>query len=657
MNGPFYDSPAGKLASAGGAHIARAKLQEAVTAGVSSYASAKLYGWTSGAMGEKSLPIRIYPHSGTTFSEGVESGAVVWVIRRPDAKASDGTWGRWEILSGPAGGGEMPTIPFRNDSGETAPAYAVMQIIDVETDSRTATVDTSSDIWTLSSTSTWSNGQRLRYTTTGSAPTTSPAGELTDGATVWARMLTTSTLKLYPSEADAIADTNAINYTTAGSGTHTLSDVDASEFLTIKKPKLVSDRFEPKEYSRLYVVNEGEDVADGETGKCRMFSCSYGFPVRVLVDTADFASGEPPATGDVLGPVHDSWKLGKRRCGFVVLGNYDKEAETVTVIHERERLSGHDFSQFTAANHSNGEDLGGRDIEPYEAGFVEFGGATAFGMYPPPHLYTSQFANITGIASADGIASDSTGQISLCYDRPAWALYDEDQGTPRVGDIYGVFPGQDDGKLRRGLPGFCCLNYDTSKKIMLVIADHRCTVFDAKAKANWVDVSTQSPTVQAHPYDAYAGKSYDGSEAGWPDITLTISLPRNGSGRDPNIRTGNRLQYSVVASYGMDESTDIYRYLCVSPYLDDKIGTVKMFTGDISDVPQGWREHTGMRDRFPVGVLASTGIATSVGNTGGTKTHVHTGAAGIGSAGTSNSMNQASHVPPFYGVYFIERFQ
>lgn len=660
MDRAFYDNKAGELAQNGGPSIMRAKTQAAISGGATSSVKARLYSWTaSNALGERSYEVDVYPHSGTNFADSIPSGSVVWVIRRHDAKQSNGKYGRWELLAGPPGGsGGMSTIPFRNDSGETAPAYAVMQVIDVATKSMTGSVNTSTDVWTLTHPVNWSTGQELQYTTTVTAPVTDPADLMNAGAVVWARMLSDTTMKLYTSKANALADTSPINFTTAGAGTHTFMDAVTGGCLLIKKPEVITDRFDDTLYHRLYVSNEGSNVSDGGTGRCRMLSCSYGHPVEVLVETSEYTGDEKPTTGQVLGPAQESWKLRKFRCGFTVLGGYNHEAGTVMVIQERERLYGHDYSQFLAANRTEEDDgVGGRDLLPYEVGVSDFGYTNAWGLNPAGYYLAPSTCSIFGVASADGIPGTKAGQMSLCYDRPAWALYDTDQGNPRIGDIYGIFPHQEDGKLRRGLPGFICLSFDVDNGLMFVIADHRYTVFEAKASGNWQDPSSDHCYVEAHPYDSWENRAYDGSVAGWPEITIKINLPRNGSGRDPNIKSGNRLQYSFVGSFGQDIAPQLYRYICVSPYLDDKIGTVKMYTGSLASIPQGWREHTGMRDRFPVGVLATTGIATSVGNTGGTKTHVHTGAAGLGSAGTSNSMNQASHIPPFYGVYFIERFE
>jgi len=97
--------------------------------------------------------------------------------------------------------------------------------------SRTATVDTGTEVWTTATNHGWATGQRVRFTTSGTAPTTSPAGGLLNGGFAYVGVVAADEAKLYPTSADAIADTNAINFTTAGSGTHTLASGSWWEFV------------------------------------------------------------------------------------------------------------------------------------------------------------------------------------------------------------------------------------------------------------------------------------------------------------------------------------------------------------------------------------------------------------------------------------------
>lgn len=90
------------------------------------------------------------------------------------------------------------------------------------------------------------------------------------------------------------------------------------------------------------------------------------------------------------------------------------------------------------------------------------------------------------------------------------------------------------------------------------------------AQANWVNASTPYVSVK------YA--------AGGPESTtvtgdaFNVLLPRTHEG-DPNVETGNLIAYLE------DDDGDL---IAVSPYMDDKIFTVKMWIGTPAAVPQGW---------------------------------------------------------------------
>jgi predicted secreted protein len=94
---------------------------------------------------------------------------------------------------------------------------------DYGTSSRTATVVSGTDVWTTGSAHGWQTGQRIKATSAGTFPTTSPATALISGGFAYVGRTGASTLKLYPTSADAIAGTSAIDFTSTGSGTHTLA--------------------------------------------------------------------------------------------------------------------------------------------------------------------------------------------------------------------------------------------------------------------------------------------------------------------------------------------------------------------------------------------------------------------------------------------------
>jgi len=85
--------------------------------------------------------------------------------------------------------------------------------------------------------------------------------------------------------------------------------------------------------------------------------------------------------------------------------------------------------------------------------------------------------------------------------------------------------------------------------------------------------------------------------------------------QDPNVRIGD------VIAYMMDANGD---RVCVSDYMDDPIGTVKIWT-DIANVPAGWQVCDGtngtpdMRGRFVVGQKDGDDDFVMPGGTGGGK--------------------------------------
>lgn len=80
------------------------------------------------------------------------------------------------------------------------------------------TVNTGTDVVTTSAAHGMLTAHPFRVETTGSLP-----GGLTAGTTYYAGTITTNTFKVYPTSGDASAETNAVNITTAGTGTHSIN--------------------------------------------------------------------------------------------------------------------------------------------------------------------------------------------------------------------------------------------------------------------------------------------------------------------------------------------------------------------------------------------------------------------------------------------------
>lgn len=95
----------------------------------------------------------------------------------------------------------------------------------------------SSGTWTTS-THSWNTAQPVVFSTTGTLPTMSPV--LVPGRIYWARRASATTFKIYPTSADALADTNQITGGTGGSGTHTVKGGSILSFTGMFKSAKVS---------------------------------------------------------------------------------------------------------------------------------------------------------------------------------------------------------------------------------------------------------------------------------------------------------------------------------------------------------------------------------------------------------------------------------
>jgi len=136
--------------------------------------------------------------------------------------------------------------------------------------------------------------------------------------------------------------------------------------------------------------------------------------------------------------------------------------------------------------------------------------------------------------------------------------------------------------------------------------------FYFKASENW-RIETFADTVLCNPAEDVDGINVD------TGVTKTIYLPQVAE-MDPNVVTGD----VIAARLGQDG-----KFVCVSDYLDDKIGTVKMWSGSVAAIPPGWEVMDGsansavahgsgisLIDRFVRGSL-------SAGEQGGNKEHWH----------------------------------
>lgn len=218
------------------------------------------------------------------------------------------------------------------------------------------------------------------------------------------------------------------------------------------------------------------------------------------------------------------------------------------------------------------------------------------------------------------------------------ALRDE---LGRVGNIQGG-----KGLLVRNTPdGIMLIPTDTQNEYLL--PDDTAVLKWCKAKYDWE--STEAPEV---PYvDTNPCMNKDGEEV---DETRTVRVYLSPQGHgDPNVRTGEVLGYRV------DTNGDA---ICVTSYMDDRIGTVVMWTKGLyepADIPGGWYICDGengtvnLRERFVVGWKADSDDHGQLGALGGSATmtdsdhtvpaHSHTGTSGNESSHTHDVQSSGAH--------------
>ncbi len=152
----------------------------------------------------------------------------------------------------------------------------------------------------------------------------------------------------------------------------------------------------------------------------------------------------------------------------------------------------------------------------------------------------------------------------------------------------------------------------------LYIAEQDYETFYGEAYENWTDASPPNPPfVRVRPIDDLAGSNRVDT------FSQTVFLPRHAE-RDPNVVSGDRIAFRL----GMDGT-----WVCVSDYLDDKIGTVKFWSLASGAVPPGWAVMNGTDNVPGSGLNLVSGApggggfflrgSTTAGQSGGTHEHTH----------------------------------
>jgi hypothetical protein len=182
---------------------------------------------------------------------------------------------------------------------------------------------------------------------------------------------------------------------------------------------------------------------------------------------------------------------------------------------------------------------------------------------------------------------------------PQERIYDSPQHGPALAPRYAV-----------------TIRSPDSSRLEVISLPSTATPLWAYATADWVNGPLNTSKVVC---EAATGK--DGGSAGGG--TFDVFLPRPCGSQDPNVRQGAIIAY-LVAEDG--------NRIAVHGYLDDCIGTVKVWSGSVASIKPGWHLCDGgagtldLREKFVLGAFGDAGgtadfdydgNSTNVGDTGG----------------------------------------
>lgn len=127
------------------------------------------------------------------------------------------------------------------------------------------TVNFSADILTTATAHGLVTGTRIRLTTTTAQPGVSPSGTLSGSVDYFVEVLTTTTLKLYTTLANAIASTNAINFTDGGSGTLQINEqaLNSEDAIAV----MINHELGHADYFRKDLASMGSAFASGSEAR------------------------------------------------------------------------------------------------------------------------------------------------------------------------------------------------------------------------------------------------------------------------------------------------------------------------------------------------------------------------------------------------------
>jgi hypothetical protein len=348
-------------------------------------------------------------------------------------------------------------------------------------------------------------------------------------------------------------------------------------------------------------------------------SCTGDFPCFAAYDTADV-----PALGQQWGAKNGSWLLEKGHTGYKIIGGaIDGRVEIVSTQSPsnltRFYLNG-DLARGESASAQVLEwdgalwQPGSETIEVFDSSKIGPAKATGVGvcyLSPESQRYeiitleesANQFemiylnANLPLSGSASAQIEEWNGSLWLPNSDPAITVFDSRRlGPAQATDV-----------------GIAWHNPNSNRYELVTLQRRPAEVRWAVAIANWVNQPGNDSYVTCHQAaDKDGTLELDDQQQ---PIPITVYLPRHGFG-DPNVRAEDVIGYMLDGD-GLA--------VCVTDYMDDKIGTIKMWIGDEEDVGRGWRIYATAEGRFPVGVTTSDEDipATTPGATGGQKKHYH----------------------------------
>lgn len=213
----------------------------------------------------------------------------------------------------------------------------------------------------------------------------------------------------------------------------------------------------------------------------------------------------------------------------------------------------------------------------------------------------------------NGPGQIAANSIAGCTLSPS-AIIRVESGTPSNGDEWG--PSSGNWGIGSSGSRFFIFGSKTSGRNLNLVEAVQTTsaskTFWGLTQSNWVDNGTSCDHVPVKKCDDCEGSNPSGDN-------INVLLPK-ANDADPNV-----IATTVIAYAEADDGT----YVCVSDYMDDAIGTVKMWTGSYLSVPSGWAVCNG-QDNSPAN--GGTGInliekfvrgAKSTGSRGGSETHTH----------------------------------